>query len=593
MQTNSIIPQSQPISRLEFWLVSLLLLTAAIVRIAAFDRMAVEHFDEGVYASNLWFGAETGFAYPQRQFYAPPLFPFLVEISISLWGTSAVGCMTTSLLCGLATVACVWWIARCWFGTAGGITALSLAACSDFHVQFSRMCLTDVPVCLALLISVFLFSRLPQRPIAWYGFAAGSVAALAWWIKYTGWLALAICAAAGLADIVCRRRWGRIPRRLALGWLVMVSSCLLLCTPMFQQLQPSGGYTAIARNHAGYLVGPSGWLAAVGSHQAIQRHYDDWSTLAGLLLAVVLSQWLQWPSGAWRQETGSQRLRMICALAGLGSLAGLLSTVIGTVPLLLTAAVWGLIRNLSRTHRDPHPGRALPGWLLLTWIAGLMCSVPMYQPFPRLALPWIVAVWLGAASLAVRPVQGQPVNPTTVIPSKASSLLSLAVIILFAISLVVNPDARGRFAAWQDQTQMAQAAKQIRATIHKNTSPEHSASPVVYTYAEPALFYQLSALSVSSQPIDSLAFAHHTPPSATQVFLVWGPQAAGSQPFAAEWGQVAHRFLALDEIPYAPTDLVRFNSEAPDAADRGGHTSRQPLKLFRLRHPGVPQSETR
>lgn len=592
MQINSIIPHSQPISRRETWLVCLLLLTALILRISAFDRMAVEHFDEGVYASNLWFGAETEFSYPQRQFYAPPLFPFLVEISISLWGTSAAGCMATSLASGLATVACVWWIARCWFGSAAGIGAMAFAACSDFHVQFSRMCLTDVPMCLGLLVAVFLFSRLPQGRIAWYGVAAGAVAAVTWWIKYTGWLALAICAAASLADILCRRGWGRPQNRLSIGWLIMASSCVLLCVPMFQQLQPSGGYTAIARNHAGYLIGPSGWLSAVGRHHAIQRHYDDWSTLAGLLLAVVLSQWIQWPSGTWRQATGSERGRMLLRLAGLGSLAGLLSTAIGTAPLLLAASVWGLVRQLRRAHRDPKLGSSLPGWLVLTWIAGLMLSVPMYQPFPRLALPWVIAVWLGAASLAGRTMQDRPSNPITRMPPGTNSLLSIAVITLFAISLILNFAARGRWAAWQDQTRMTQAANQIRTIIHKHTSATNPASSVVYTYAEPALFYQLSSLSVSSQPIDNLSFAQRTAHSATHVYLVAGPHAERSQQFAAEWAMVAHRFLAVDEIPYTPTDLVRFNSEPPETGHRGGNTSQPPLKLFRLRQPELPQSET-
>ena len=44
--------------------------------------MAVEHFDEGVYASNIWFGPEAGYQYPMRRLYAPPLLPSLIEWSL-------------------------------------------------------------------------------------------------------------------------------------------------------------------------------------------------------------------------------------------------------------------------------------------------------------------------------------------------------------------------------------------------------------------------------------------------------------------------------------------------------------------------------
>ena len=46
-------------SRLELILLGIVLLVACLARVMFFSDVAVEHFDEGVYASNLWFSAES------------------------------------------------------------------------------------------------------------------------------------------------------------------------------------------------------------------------------------------------------------------------------------------------------------------------------------------------------------------------------------------------------------------------------------------------------------------------------------------------------------------------------------------------------
>src|SRR5688572_28162902 len=74
-------------SRRHDWVLLVAILTASIVlRIAHWSLTTVEHFDEGVYASNLWFGEDNDFQYPQRHLYAPPFLPWLIEWSIILSG---------------------------------------------------------------------------------------------------------------------------------------------------------------------------------------------------------------------------------------------------------------------------------------------------------------------------------------------------------------------------------------------------------------------------------------------------------------------------------------------------------------------------
>ena len=123
---------------------------------------AVEHFDEGVYASNLYFG-EPPFTYPMQHLYAPPLLPSLIEAGMIAGLPPNVAAILPSLLAGCATLVAVWRIGRRWFGPAAGIASLGLAALSDFHIAYSSAALTDVLLTLFVLLAV----GVTARTIAW------------------------------------------------------------------------------------------------------------------------------------------------------------------------------------------------------------------------------------------------------------------------------------------------------------------------------------------------------------------------------------------------------------------------------------------
>ena len=142
-------------SRGEVAVVVLIVACGFMLRVAYPTTMAVEHFDEGVYASNLWFGEAEEYRYPFRHLYAPPLFPFLLKWTQFLFGPTHWGTMLVGIFCGGCTVAVVWWVAREWFGLESGIAAATLAAFSDFHILYSRTALTDVPLSLWMLLAVY------------------------------------------------------------------------------------------------------------------------------------------------------------------------------------------------------------------------------------------------------------------------------------------------------------------------------------------------------------------------------------------------------------------------------------------------------
>ena len=181
-------------------------LVGIALRWVGISQCELSHFDEGVYASNVWFGPESGYAYPARHLYAPPLVPALIELSIAVLGPGGVAPLLPGLVCGCLLIPLVWWVGRQWFGTPAGLVAATLAALSGPHAYFSRTALTDTPLCLFLTAAVYLGGEWLQRGRGWRLLGAGVCAGLAWWTKYNGWLSVAIVAAA-VPPWLLFRRW--------------------------------------------------------------------------------------------------------------------------------------------------------------------------------------------------------------------------------------------------------------------------------------------------------------------------------------------------------------------------------------------------
>src|SRR6266481_7720913 len=108
---TSPLAKANAISRQELVLIALVFSVGAARRLAALARSAIEHFDEGVYASNIYFGPPD-YAYPMQRFYAPPLLPALIE-AVMTAGTLVgirpnVSALSPSFLAGCATIVALW-----------------------------------------------------------------------------------------------------------------------------------------------------------------------------------------------------------------------------------------------------------------------------------------------------------------------------------------------------------------------------------------------------------------------------------------------------------------------------------------------------
>jgi len=452
-------PTDQSISKREWMLVAFLLVLGGVIRILFAGSIHVEHFDEGVYASNRWFTPEEETRYPDRHLYAPPLWPAVLEYSQLLFGPTSLGVMLPGILCGTLAIAVLWRLLRCWVGGQEALLAAAILSVSGFHILFSRTALTDAPVTMLMLCGIGLGWSSLARTSFPAAIAAGLCTGLAWSVKYNGWFPLAVIgaglAAATILDfrfsILDFRSTGRTKRdrrnrdagagrretedrhlvdqphdpnhnpkskiqnRKSSTWgcgLLMAVVAGVVWLPAWWDLQSParGGYAAVAANHAGYVSGWNSWL----EHFRLQFENMAWFDndvvsygFLALIAAFIVVRFTVTPTQTKQPvDDTSSLFRKLSPELVLVLAIYLIPPLIGmgfSLPrLLLSLALTGLGIRLfdllqASRGREPLTPQVLAGWMALAWCLSLVLVTPLYRPYPRLALPLYFALLTGAA----------------------------------------------------------------------------------------------------------------------------------------------------------------------------------------------------
>jgi dolichyl-phosphate-mannose-protein mannosyltransferase len=560
------------LSRGELMLALGLVLLGAGLRFAYPSWMAVEHFDEGVYASNIFFDAESGYRYPNRHLYAPPLVPFAEECSIILFGSNGIGPLLPGLLFGTATIALCWWVARSWFGVEAGLAAASLAALSDQHIVYSRTCLTDVPLAFWLLLATHLAWRAFVTPNRHSILAAGLATGLAWWTKYNGWLPLAIALSGGAGWYV---QW-RPPRqeviRKLLIWCAIAAISAVVWSPVWFGLNDYGGYASVAANHRGYLVGFEGWFNSFTRQLGNLQHFDGGLTAVSIavavLIPVVAARTIQ------KRSTWNADARWVTAtrplwVAILGVAIVVAPVGFGSPFLFALAAVAGIIVALRSTtrpdnkHENVAREKSLALWFLAAWFVGLFFATPFYTPYPRLILPWLMAGWLGTAAaigggldriranVSASVQTSSASNPNRIVFAAGFVLLTVSV----AAGIVVRFTDRG-VPGWKNRTGVARVAERMQQAIVQDGQGGET-DFVVRVFGEPALFHHLRTRNVLAFPVGGLGIsADENSTNNLRIYLAIGPHAAADPAFQDDFAAHQDRFREVDRIVVRQSDLV-------------------------------------
>jgi dolichyl-phosphate-mannose-protein mannosyltransferase len=379
--------------RREMIAICVLSLLGAGLRLWSVNRLGLTHFDEGMYAlAGLWVLSPKGLSAldPMLIPYAPPGLPILVGWAYGLLGVSDLSAILPSLVCGVALIPIVAWLARRAFGAGAGAAAAAFAALSGPHVAFSRMAMTDVPFLLAWLVAIGLGGWFLERPGWGRALALGLAVGGAQNFKYNGWLAGVIVAIGAVPGCLDRRPEVRRPALRAIGLgVIAVAVAAVAYWPWYQFVERHGGYASLLAHHRGYMSGPSAW-------------WPHWR--AQMAQAVALSGGPVWGASAWAlawlavafvREGRSLVLEPLRAWSRWDLGLPLGAAVLAGVPDL---PWWvGLCGTVAWWPRSGRPGvRLLAFWWLI-----LSLLTPFYHPYARLWLPLHGAGWVAMTALVM------------------------------------------------------------------------------------------------------------------------------------------------------------------------------------------------
>lgn len=560
---------ADPFTRREIALLAMIVLVGAGLRLAAFSRSAVEHFDEGVYASNVYFGAPD-FAYPQQRYYAPPLLPALIEAGMLAGLPPNVAALLPSFLAGCGTIVALWWFGRSWFSPAVGLAAATLAALSEFHIAYSATALTDVLLGLWIILAVDAIARSLAREDFRWAIGAGLYTGLAWWTKYNGWLPLAIEAAA-----------------LPLLWLVMQQSIVrkLGCfattaaiaaavwSPYYLSLASSGGYGPIAANHAKYLVGFAGWLDSATRQIAAQHTLNGLLTATSLGLSLTLVRWIVRKQTHWWLV----KLWEFAGTVLLGVIFGVGLTTLVLCTVLAACGILAGLRVVARQQRiDPAETRqAVVLCLLAAWWLGLLVATPCYWPYPRLLMPLLLVGWLGTAVFFQQSAKME--DAATYYPPP--QWVGLLIFLSLSAGLCIVGALRPEFLP-TEPAQGRRGLQTIAEEIRRNLPAMDQRA--VYVYGEPALFCQLCAAG------EGLVIpANEIPPTATFIgdpiptYLVIGPHTRRDSQFQRHWNAARVRWKLIQSHDYEPSPIVWLDLHNPREPDPSNKDELNRIEVYR------------
>jgi len=581
----------QHVSKREWWTIGLIIVAGVLFRFAYSDRMQVEHFDEGVYASNIWFDADSNFGYPYRHLYAPPLQPFCQELGIAIFGHHW-GPHAPALLLGTLVIPVAWWAGRSWFGARVGIAAAVFLALCDMHTLYSRTALTDVPMSTFVFLAVFAawksliwksaptnangndsqrskkkrtkksspaVGAKPQIEIDYrWAIVAGILTGIAWCAKYNGWLPLAVVISGGIAWSLWERPTGGWRAFALLILLQTVIAGLIFAAIVLPSLP--NGYGEVATNHRKYVVGFSGWAGSFQQLFSAQGAFTGGGAVCAFLITPMVAA-IAGMKGRWSQIIGS--LSPLYTV-GFAAATAAIALVCGQLAVLGVLAVVGFAMEFWRqkdfwpkdqieTGKVEQTGqnkmRGLAFWLLLAWFCGLSLATPCYQAYPRLLMPWIVPASIAAALALVHipQMRGNRAKSRWVVVA-AGGICGMAL-------LVIGSDSN-RFwnsPAWDDRSAFAKIAPDIL----KEVTSASDGDPILFVDGEPGLYYHLRSHGASAVPTGDMKTPNFLGDAPfVDIYLVAG---ANSPEAPAE-------FVLVGEYPYDASELVWWNERTSDSA---------------------------
>lgn len=362
---------------------SLLLLTAAVLRFWSYDTLGIDHYDEGGYAMSAMAVYEwrSDLMYPLQYLLSPPLFFTLAGLGMHLLNAPAdLALFIVSSVAGTLTACIIYIIGRNNYGREAGLAAGLLVSLADFHISFSRAGLTDITFCFIFLSALLAYIKAERLESFSWAIIAGILTGLAWNTKYHGWLA-GVIAGIALLPYLLRNDW----KRFRAGFSRILTAAAIataMYAPWFLHIEAQeGGYAYMAEYQSGFLE-PSNALQNIISHVRAQHYLDGWSGMLAPVLGIIAVATLY------------RRLNTKAITLGLALLLG--GIALGES---ITVAVLALVGIATLLRDNPSYGQLV----LIAFFLVFSLLTPLYHPYMRLLLPFMCSAYIlagiGLASL--------------------------------------------------------------------------------------------------------------------------------------------------------------------------------------------------
>ncbi len=570
------------------------------------DTVQVEHFDEGVYASNLYVGPPD-FRFPYQHLYAPPLFPSVLEWALVLSGGRSGSVIDVNVILGILLIFAIGWTScgllrdapeqskpdtQSLFPSSkysvsiAAASAMVIACMSEIMIQYSRSALTDISLTLWLTLAVGASVRGLRRSNWKWIVAASLFTALAWWTKYNGWLPLAIVGAGVAGWFVFEVRQLKVASPTLIQFGVLSALAVVMWLPCLAGLQATGGYAAVAANHAGYIVGPAGWFNSIQNHFAVDRFYTTGISALGVCFAILIANALPLLTSQGEILRSNYRVQTVGSLVAI--IMAIVTAIVGLLPVLLVLNVIAAVLQWNnQPSESDRPTSSLGRWILLAWILGLIVATPMYRPYPRLILPLLAGLIIGAGygiELVLHRLRGTVAPGSVASPQQELAIQwqgvtmgGLAVLVLLGAHAVT----RGNWISppvFAPRNAFVEIASQIRTAIRRDIvseiaretgnkyyTPRGDVTAGVAVLGEPGLFFQLASpanafLQIVAQPVATTAPVTSAAANEIPMYLVTGPHAKEA---VAELEAMPETVRLVATFEYHPSPLVLLDDMPP------------------------------
>jgi hypothetical protein len=264
-------------------------------------------------------------------------------------------------------------------------------------------------------------------------------------------------------------------------------------------------------------------------------------------------------------------------------LSGVMASILGAASLfehqrslvylwaVVTLSLYAAGKKLWNDRCDRSPTFSFGMVTMIVWLVALSVATPLYMPYPRLVLPWLLAAWL-LLGQGIAWGLGAVAEQNELPKSRHEPLGTLIAMSIAGIVLaIIQPRVKSR----------PEGDRQSIFRMAQGVGERLGAGDVraVYVFGEPAMFFQLRAageeivLPVDSVPMQKAEIGGQAAPT----YLLAGPHAQRDAKFIQAMKD-SNAWRLVNEWDYEPSPLVWLDLHDP----RKSNDFQESFKLFEL-----------